>query len=128
MSLIPNFKFSGHKELLDIRNYRTAGIYRIFTGKFLEKFFFCIFVNSVVIKVFEVADSDFYGFRFSTIMVFPYYREIPNLPWNTEFTVKFWWNFFFAFRSIKYYSRFSTMLILNLTVFASFPLCFSRLP
>ena len=24
----------------DIRNYRTAGIYRILTGKFREKFFF----------------------------------------------------------------------------------------
>ena len=41
----------------DIRNYRTAGIYRIFTGKFREKFFFCIFVNTVVIKVFDIADS-----------------------------------------------------------------------
>ena len=55
-----------------------------------RNFFFCIFVNSVSILVFEVADSEFCSFRLIRIIVFPDYRE------NTEFTGKFREKFFFS--------------------------------
>ena len=82
----------------DIRNYRTAGIYRILTEKFREKFFFCIFVNSVSIKVFEVADSEFCGFRLIRIMIFRKIAEdygFPDNCENTKFIGKFREEIFF---------------------------------
>ena len=48
-----------------------------------RNFFFCIPLNSVSITVFEIADSEFYGFRFSRIVVFRITAKIPNLPGNT---------------------------------------------
>ena len=87
----------------DIRNYRMAGIYRIFTGKFRlirisflrfrrkywiyreipGKFFFCVTVNSISRSpVFEIADSEFYGCRLIRIIVFSITAKIPNLPNN----------------------------------------------
>ena len=46
----------------------------------LEKFFFCIFVNSVEIKVFDVADSEFCGVRLFRFIDFRITAKMPNLP------------------------------------------------
>ena len=53
-----------------------------FTGKFRKKFFFAFCVNSESIKVYEGADSEFYGFGFSPIIVFPYENDNTEIKGN----------------------------------------------
>ena len=54
-----------------------------FTGKVREKLFFWFSVNSISIKLFEIADSVFHGFRINLLLVHRFsqkiriYREIP---------------------------------------------------
>ena len=43
-----------------------------FLGNSWRNYFFGISVNLISFKVFDDADSEFYGFHFSPIMVFPY--------------------------------------------------------
>ena len=42
-----------------------------FIGKFQNKFFYFFSVNLLTIKVFEDADSEFHGFGFIRVMIFP---------------------------------------------------------
>ena len=67
--LDPNDYFTDYREICE------------FNKKFRVKIFiFCIFVNSVGIYVFEVADFEYCGFRLTRIMVF---AKIPNIPGNS---------------------------------------------
>ena len=55
-----------------------------FPGISGRNFFFCFSVNSLTIKVFDDADSEFNGFRHIQVMVFRLTAKRPNLPENSR--------------------------------------------
>ena len=78
--------------LPDIRNYRTARIYRIFTVKFREKFFLFSFEKIRFIKGFRWCWFRIFRYPLHPEYGFPENHEKQNLPGNSGR------NYFFSFQ------------------------------
>ena len=82
----------------------------------LGNFFFCFLVNSITIKVFEFADSDFHGFSIIRIRVFLINSEKSNLPANFNLFI-FTIYVVFEFKYGRWFRLFSFPVIPNYQTF-----------
>ena len=87
-SLFPNFTVFASFRLLFFRIAAKIPNFPVNSGR---NFLFCIFVNSVLLKVLEGAYSEFNGFRAPRLLFFHISAKIPNLPKKSG--RNFFWHF-----------------------------------